>query len=105
MPIFDVSCPDCGWSRDDVFENARQPTPCGACGNPTSHVWKSASFAVHGDDAFIGGKTFEHLGHEPVTVHSRAELKREMDARGLRPFVRHVGEPGSDKSKLTRRWF
>jgi hypothetical protein len=104
MPIFDVRC-RCGWERDDVFEHVNQPSVCGACGEVTEHVWKErALFAVHGDDAFIGGKTFENLGHEPVTVYSRAELNREMAARGLRPMVRHVGEPGSDKSKHSSRW-
>jgi hypothetical protein len=67
-----------------------------------SRVWSAP--AVHGDDKFIGGKTFENLGHEPVTVYSRSELKREMDKRGLQPFVRHVGKPGSDKSDQTVKW-
>lgn len=49
--------------------------------------------------------TLENLGHEPVTVYSRSELKREMDARGLREFVRHVPDsPGGDSSKHTTRW-
>jgi len=60
--------------------------------------------AIHGDDKFIGGMVIENLGHDPVTVYSRSELKREMDARGLEPMVRHVGEPGSDRSKHTTRW-
>jgi hypothetical protein len=67
-------------------------------------VW-TASANIHGDDQFIGGKTFENLGHEPVTVHSRSELKREMDKRGLREAVRHVGTQGSDKNPRTSRWF
>lgn len=104
MPIFDVKCTVCEWQRENVFEHVGKPCVCGQCGQPTEHVWRSASFAVHGDDQFIGGKTFENLGHEPVTVYSRAELKREMDARGLQPFVRHRGDPGSDKSKHTSRW-
>lgn len=55
-------------------------------------------------DEFPGGKTFYNLGHEPVTVYSKSELNREMAKRGLVPFVRHVGEQGSDKSKHTSRW-
>jgi hypothetical protein len=46
-----------------------------------------------------GGKVFENLGHEPVRCDSPADLKREMDARGLEPFVRHV-----DGSPHTRSW-
>lgn len=51
-----------------------------------------------------GGLTLENLGHEPVTVYSRSELKREMQARGLVEFVRHVPVPGSDKSPHTTSW-
>lgn len=46
-----------------------------------------------------GGRWFENLGHEPVRCDSPADLKREMDARGLMPFVRHV-----DGSPHTRSW-
>jgi hypothetical protein len=46
-----------------------------------------------------GGKWFENLGHEPVRCDSPADLKREMKARGLEPFVRHV-----DGSPHTRSW-
>jgi hypothetical protein len=51
-----------------------------------------------------GGLTLENLGHEPVTVYSRSELKRELQARGLVEFVRHVPVPGSDKSPHTTSW-
>jgi len=46
-----------------------------------------------------GGRVFENLGHEPVRCDSPADLKRELDARGLEPFVRHV-----DGSPHTRSW-
>ena len=105
MPIYDRACRACGWERDDCFEHASQSEhACPTCGKPTVRVFQgSRSPAVIGDE-FIGGLTLENLGHEPVTVHSRTELKREMQARGLKPFVRHVGEQGSDKSKHTTRW-
>ena len=51
-----------------------------------------------------GGLTLENLGHEEVTVYSRSELKRELKARGLVEFVRHVPVPGSDKSPHTTAW-
>lgn len=37
-----------------------------------------------------GGKWFENLGDAPVRCDSPADLKRELHARGLEPFVRHV---------------
>jgi hypothetical protein len=105
MPIFDRACHSCGWKRDDCFEPHKCDVFCPACGARTERVWASRPAAVHGDDQFIGGKTFEHLGHEPVTVHSRSELKRELDKRGLEPFVRHQPDQGSDKSKHTTKWY
>lgn len=57
------------------------------------------------DDQLPGGPRFvENLGHEPVWVETKSQLDRELKARGLQPFVRHVGAPGSDKSKETVRW-
>jgi hypothetical protein len=53
----------------------------------------------HEDVTWPGGKTFENLGPEPVTLYSPAELKREMHARGLEPFVRHV-----DGDQHVQRW-
>jgi hypothetical protein len=58
----------------------------------------SGSTAIE-DATWPGGRVFENLGHEPVRCDSPADLKREMDARGLMPFVRHV--PGD---RHTRSW-
>lgn len=62
-------------------------------------------FCPHGQGAtgiedvtWPGGRVFENLGHEPVRCDSPADLQRELDKRGLEPFVRHVG--GSH----TRSW-
>ena len=83
---------------------------CDHCGHPvTVGDWPwcphgRPRFGIQTDEAFIGGKTFEHLGHDPVTVYSRGELKRELDARGLEPFVRHQPRPGTDKSPHTELW-
>lgn len=103
MPIYDRQCA-CGWHREDCYEPIRHDCACPACGARTARVWLSRAAAVIGDDPFIGGKTFEHMGHEPVTVYSRAEYHRELAQRGLREFVRHQPTPGSDKSPHTTRW-
>ena len=83
-------------------------TRCSKCG--AALAIGDYPFCPHGryagamvGDEFPGGKTFDNLGHEPVTVYSKSELKREMDKRGLKPFVRHVGVEGSDKSPHTTR--
>lgn len=108
MPLYDRRCDDeaCGYTRADCFEHMHAPTPaCPTCGGPMSRVWLMGVRTVNviGDE-IPGGMTLENLGHEPVTVYSHSELKREMDARGLRSFVRHQPEQGSDKSKHTTRW-
>ncbi len=51
------------------------------------------------DVTWPGGITFENLGHTPITLYSPAELRAEMDARGLQPMVRHT--PGDPH---TRSW-
>lgn len=49
------------------------------------------------DATWPGGITFENLGHDPVTLYSPSELKRELKARGLEPMIRHV--PGDQHTK------
>jgi hypothetical protein len=51
------------------------------------------------DATWPGGKVFENLGNEPIRCDSPADLKRELKARNLEPFVRHI-----DGSPHTRSW-
>ena len=51
------------------------------------------------DVTWPGGITFENLGHDPVTLYSPAELKRELKARNLTEAVRHV-----DGDQHTKSW-
>jgi hypothetical protein len=97
-------------SEDNVFEESAlralvdAATVCPSC----RKVLRIGDypFCPHGAGAnaveavtWPGGKWFENLGHEPVRCDSPADLKREMDARGLMPFVRHV-----DGSPHTTSW-
>lgn len=84
-------------------------TICPACGAELSIG--DYPFCPHGryhgnaaPDDIPGGLTLENLGHEPVTVYSRSELRRELAARGLVEMVRHVPVPGTDKSPHTTSW-
>jgi len=93
------------WTRDDCYEPIVHEAVCPNCGQPTVRKW-TTRVAVHGDDPYIGGKTFENMGHEPVTVYSRDEYKRALIANNVREYVRHspTAESGGDKSKHTSRW-
>lgn len=104
MPIRDRLCPECGWMKEDNYEPRTTMDVLCPDGHKTEIVYAGSAPAIHGDDKFVGGMVLENLGHEKVTVYSRSQLKREMQARGLEPAVRHVGEAGSDKSRFTSRW-
>lgn len=55
-------------------------------------------------DEIPGGFVQEHFGPTPETFYSKSEMARRAKELGLTPFVRHVGEQGSDKSSKTSRW-
>lgn len=59
--------------------------------------------SVVGDD-IPGGFEQTNFGHSPETFYSKKAMARRAKELGLEPFVRHVGEPGSDKSSKTQRW-
>lgn len=46
----------------------------------------------------------ENLGDKIVSFKSREEKKRYLKEHGIYDATRHVGAPGSDKSKHTSRW-
>jgi hypothetical protein len=102
MPRFTQHCTVCPW-EGDIHAQPFESPPCPTCGGVTERLWRGQAADVR-DDTFIGGLTLENLGHEPVTVGSRSELRRELKARGLEPMVRHVPVPGSDKSPHTTSW-
>jgi hypothetical protein len=71
---------------------------CDACQQPLEVG--SWPFCPHGkyapnviDDQLEGGpRLFEHLGHEPVYVESKSQLKRELEARGLQIRYAHTAD-------------
>ena len=101
MPRFVQHCVTCPWEGVINVAPFHNP-PCPQCGQATERLWTSSA-SVAGDE-YPGGKTFENLGHEPVTVYSRSELRRELKTRGLEECVRHVPVPGTDKSPHTTSW-
>jgi len=102
VPRHTQKCTLCDWTAD-IFVAAHEHPACPVCHSPTERLWVGRSAKVVGDE-FAGGKTFENLGDQPVTVYSRSELKRELKERGLEECVRHVPVTGSDRSPHTTNW-
>lgn len=46
--------------------------------------------AIQTDEAFIGGRVIENLGHEPVTVYSRQEFNEQMARHGVEQRIKYV---------------
>jgi len=101
MPRFDQRCVTCQW-EGEIWARAYEYPPCPECGGSTERIWRRSAKVV--PDEFPGGLTLENLGPDPVTVYSRSELKRELKARNLEPFVRHAPLPGTDRSPHTTSW-
>lgn len=88
------------------------PDVCGACKRPISvgewpfcpHGFPERPLAVIDDQIVGGARYFENLGHDPVYIETKSQLRAELKARNLREHVRHVGVPGSDRSSETSRW-
>jgi hypothetical protein len=46
----------------------------------------------------------ENFGPTPEVFYSKKAMARRAKELGLMPFVRHIGENGTDKSSKTTRW-
>lgn len=103
MPIFDVRCQQ-GHETEFIGTSARLPEHrCEVCAAPVERVWTPAVSHVRAD-SIPGGMIVENMGPTPMRFDSHSEHRAAMQRLGLRSQVRHVGEPGSDKSKQTSRW-
>lgn len=86
---------------------------CTVCGLPLEIGQQGCIVTVRPHERPIAGlkqigdeidEVNENVAHEPVRFTSRSEKRRYLKEHGLMEFVRHVGEPGSDKSSKTVRW-
>lgn len=93
MPRFTIRClsEDCMHESDKMLVGGDHP-PCEICQASTDYVWRAtgASHGIVTDESFIGGLTFENLGHEPVTVYSRQDLARRMQEAGVEQRIKYV---------------
>lgn len=83
-----MTCPDCG--KELVVGS----WPFCAQGH------ERATVGVVPDD-IPGGREIKSLG---ITVHSRSQLRAELNARGLQPAVKHEGGHEGDRSGHTQRF-
>jgi hypothetical protein len=98
---YDQHCLACGWVGT-IWAVPYTHPPCPLCAGATERAYVSG-YSFVGDE-IPGGQWVENLGHEPVFIESKSQLKHEREMRGLEPMVRHVGTPGSDKSPHTTKW-
>lgn len=82
-------CGGCG-SRTKILRwNTDTIAPCASCGgrlHDTSHSWAPNHGVVQDT---VDGHWCETLGHEPVWIESKTQLRREAEARGLVNVVRN----------------
>jgi hypothetical protein len=101
MPFYDRGCL-CGWRKIDSYETVYPETiACPACGATTERIWISKATNVIGDACdIIQSNGFRH----PRRFTSKIERQRALKEAGLSEVVRHVGAPGSDRSRHTTNW-
>ena len=103
MPIYDFVCHACNTAEERlVWSRELREQHC-ACGRLMDPAFTGRAPTMI-RDSIRGGQVIENLGPHPKRYFSRTEIRDEMRARGVEQKVRHVGEPGSDKSKHTTRW-
>lgn len=102
MPMYDLRCPVCRVVRVDVFARVSEPIACFGCGVPMERLWTMKPPNVIGDecDQVIENNGTKHA----IRFRSKSAMRDHMAAHGLTPMVRHVPEPGSDKSPHTTNW-
>lgn len=101
--MYDLVCSE-GHEQLNLLLKLGERPPCPMCGGPTETLWRSTA-GVIGDECDVWIRHGVcHEDGSPRRFTSKSELARAAEEKGLQNAVRHVGEPGSDKSKHTQRW-
>lgn len=108
MPLYDLTCKN-NHEQIDVYLRVGERPPCPECGESTETLWRNPNNII-ADDIPGGIWIYHGVCNEdgtPRKYYSKSEILKEAKRRGLEPIVRHVTPPksGSDKSKVTTRWF
>lgn len=97
---YDQGCTLCEW-EGEINSRPYSNPPCPACGAATERRWKAVGMVR---DEIPGGQWIHNLGHVPVKVYSRSELRDKAAAAGLELRTKHVPLKGTDKSPFTQRF-
>ena len=90
MPRFDSKCLVCGEITENMVCAGGAHPPCPSCKGETVYFWTQHPVSIQTNEAFIGGQVIENLGHDPVTVYSRDELKVRMAEAGVEQRIKYV---------------
>lgn len=101
MAKLDFVCGTCGVVQENIWTTYGERPVC-ACGSITDILWATSSPTMIGDECDF---TVENMSATPEHFTSKAEHRRRVKELGLVIKDRHLGSPGSDKSKLTTKWW
>lgn len=99
MPLYSYACESCTSTEDRFSSIANRNDQHCACGELLTRTYTPSAVV---DDSL--DEWNENVAHDPVHFSSKAEKRLYLKQHNLQEFVRHVGEPGSDKSSKTTRW-
>ena len=104
--MYDRRCETCGNVKIDCWEVIATNDPSCTCGGLMKRAWVAgAGPKAHGDEIDVYIKhALCHSDGSPRHFTSKTELRKAEKAAGVHNVVRHIGAPGSDKSKHTNRW-
>ncbi len=99
-------CGSCKERATYLFWTHEATPPCRTCGGALEEFYgqNRKGPCIIGDEIDVTiTNGVCHPDGTPRRFRSRSELRLAEKMAGVVPYVRHIGEPGSDKSKFTTR--
>ena len=105
MPMYDFTCASCESAVERFVPLAcRNDAHVCACGGGLRRVLAAGRAPTMVPDSIPGGVVIENLTRHPKRYYSRSAIRLAQEIAEVKPFVRHMGSPGSDRSPHTTRW-
>src|SRR6267143_343845 len=113
MKMIDLQCSECGRTKvDHLVRDVDEPPPynCPDCGTKTfDKVLLPSTMGTVIDDTIVGGFWAKNgicnPDGTPKRYDSWSDVRKAEEKAGVTNVVRHLGRPGSDKSKWTSKWY